>query len=98
MRVQYERCSNVPFNIDRDCVRFYKIYTCLKTSNPKIQKVKFFKTGHHLSLDIQLKAKRGLSEKTKNIYQMENLLCNYDSLPKRIHIRIKKLIKKKEFS
>ena len=69
MRVQYARFSNVPCNIDRHCVRLYKIYTCLKTSNPKIQKVKFFETGHHLSLDIRFEAKRGFSEKTKNIVE-----------------------------
>jgi hypothetical protein len=91
MRYKIGRCNDVNCNKDFQCELQVKILTCQKR-----EKVAYFtKETHNASVELRRPNRHGISPSVKE--KLEDLIFNYDSRPKRLHIKLNKLKRNKKF-
>ena len=87
MRYKIGRCNDKNCNSDEACNRTIKILLCQKK-----ERVFYYNKGKHNASSRQPNI-FGISPLVKE--KLEDLIYNYDSRPKRLHIKLDKLRKKK---
>ncbi|CAF1023345.1 unnamed protein product [Brachionus calyciflorus] len=92
MQQKYGFCSNKDCFLKEECPYRTKLCVCLKHCDRLVQKHYLYSIGKHNSNSV-LNVRRGLTEKAEEI--VEDLIYNYDSKPKLIHVRMKKKYKHK---
>ncbi len=84
MRYKIARCNDKSCNSENACERQIKLLYCQKRETV----VYFFKGNHNADDNVRQPHFHGMSQKAKE--KVEDLIFNYDTRPKRIHIKMTK--------
>ena len=91
MRYKIGRCNDKNCNKDFQCERQVKILFCQKSEH-----VAFYtKDTHNAEFAIRRPHHHGITPSVKE--KLEDLIFNYDSRPKRLHLKLEKLRRNKKF-
>jgi hypothetical protein len=91
MRYKIGRCNDKTCNnADAPCERIVKILYCQKREHVAL----YGKGEHRAESKDRLPKHHGISETVKE--KLEDLICNYDSRPLRLHVKLEKLKRKQK--
>jgi hypothetical protein len=91
MRYKIGRCNdNTCNNTDEPCERKVKILYCQKREHVAL----YGKGVHRAESKDRIPKHHGISETVKE--KLEDLICNYDSRPLRLHVKLEKLKRKQK--